>query len=158
AGAGAAQRTDRQLLDDFSSRNDAAAFEALVRRHGPLVWGLCRSVLGHEQDAEDAFQATFLTLARKAASVRASASLAGGLDGVGYRTALQARRAAARRREHEGKARPGRQPGAAWEAAWREVRSVLAEEVERLPEKYRAVFVLCCLDGRGRAECAGLLG
>src|SRR5215472_9403475 len=92
---------DQQLLQDFSLRRDEAAFTALVQRHGSLVLGVCQSVLGCLEDAEDAFQSTFMVLARKVASIRKGASLACRLHGVAYRMALQVQRAAARRRVHE---------------------------------------------------------
>ena len=88
-------RSDGDLLGDFLSRHDETAFTALVRRYGPLVLGVCRHVLRHEQDAEDAFQATFLVLARSAASIRKQEALASWLHGTAYRIALRARREAA---------------------------------------------------------------
>src|SRR5262249_12024190 len=90
--------TDGQLLGEYVEHRDEAAFAALVRPHGPMVWGLCRRILRHHQDAEDAFQATFLVLVRKAASVRPRELVANWLYGVAHQTALKARATAARRR------------------------------------------------------------
>src|SRR5690349_11858803 len=97
--------TDWQLLEEFAARRDEAAFAELVARHGPMVLRVCRRVLRQEQDAEDAFQATFLVLARKAGSIRRTEALASWLHGVAHRVALRARRDAGRRRVHEREAR-----------------------------------------------------
>jgi RNA polymerase sigma factor (sigma-70 family) len=148
--------TDRQLLAGFCARGDQAAFAELVGRHGPMVLRVCRRVLRHEQDAEDAFQATFLVLARKAGSVRRGEALASWLHGVAHRVALRARRDAGRRRAHEREAQP--MSAGAGEADWGEVQTALDEEIRALPEKYRAPFVLCFLEGKSRAEAAGELG
>src|SRR5207253_1066632 len=149
---------DGRLLERFAFTRDEVAFAALMQRHGALVLGVCRQVLGHHHDAEDAFQATFLLLARKAGTVRARTHLAGFLHGVAYRVAMTAKRAAARRRAREGQATGRDQPGPGWEAAWREVQALLHEEIDRLPAKYRAPFLLCCVEGMSRAEAARQLG
>ncbi len=158
----AAQQTDvhsdERLLHAFISNRDDSAFAALVRRYGPMVLNVCRRVLGHEEDAEDAFQATFLVLARNAAALRNKTSLASFLYGTAYRTALKAKQSAARRRKHERQAlsRPSTDPAA--ELSWREVRMLLDEEIARLPEIYRSVFILCSLEGLSREESARRLG
>jgi RNA polymerase sigma factor (sigma-70 family) len=150
--------TDGQLLSAYCVQHDQAAFAALVQRHGSLVMAVCGRVLAHDEDREDAFQATFLALARDAASVRQRESVAGWLHGVARHIALTALRAAARRKKHEDQAMttPARNP--AWEAAWREVQVVLDEEIQRLPDKYREPFVLCCLENQSRGEAAARLG
>jgi RNA polymerase sigma factor (sigma-70 family) len=150
--------TDRELLARFQADRDEGAFAALVQRHATLVWGVCRGVLRHDQDAEDAWQASFLVLAQQAASVRKAEALAGYLYGVAYRVALMARRQAAARRARERLERDMPPDNPPDEAALRELQTLLAEEVQRLGEKHRAPFVLCCLEGKSRAEAAAELG
>jgi RNA polymerase sigma factor (sigma-70 family) len=150
--------TDGQLLGCFIECRDETAFEALVRRHGPLVLGVCRRVLRQEQDAEDAFQATFLVLARKAASLRARERLGNWLYGVAYRTAMQARATVARRQAREKQVQDMPDPRVEPEPAWRELLPLLDQELNRLPDKYRVPVVLCDLEGKSRKEAARLLG
>src|SRR5262245_47153199 len=149
---------DRELVRRFAARRNEAAFEALLHCHGPTVLSVCRRVLRNLHDAEDAFQATFLVFARKAASLRAADSVGSWLYGVAYRLALKARTSAARRREHEGRLlkRPPTDP--LEEVSVREAQAVLDEELARLPGKYRAPLVLCCLEGLARDEAAQQLG
>lgn len=149
---------DRQLLDRFVANKDEAAFAALLERHGRLVFGVCRSVLQNEHDAEDAFQATFLVLARMAASIRQRDSLPSWLYGVALRTAMKARRAMNTRRRHECETQPKTSVPPVAEAAERELEAILCEEIGQLPDKYRAPFVLCVLQGRSRADAAQELG
>jgi RNA polymerase sigma factor (sigma-70 family) len=153
-----AERSDRELLEAFAAGRDQTAFAALVGRHGSMVLGVCRHVLHHEQDAEDAFQVTFLVLARGAATIRKKESLASWLHGVAYRTALSARRAAARRRKQEERVLPMTRTGSACELGWQDVQAVLQEELGRLPDPFRAAFILCCLEGRSRSDAARELG
>jgi RNA polymerase sigma factor (sigma-70 family) len=149
--------TDAQLLGRFLASRDEAAFEVLVWRHAAMVYGLCRRLLRHEQDAEDAFQATFLALARKAATVRNGEALASWLYKVAYRITLAARAAAGARAERE-PIRSDLPARVTEESIWRDLRPVLDEEVNRLPAKYRAAFVLCHLEGRTNEEAARQLG
>jgi RNA polymerase sigma factor (sigma-70 family) len=152
------EATDAELLRHFLDARDPAAFEALVRRHGPMVLRVCRRVLGHHQDAEDAFQVTFLLLARQAPSIRNTAALAGWLHGVAYRTALSAKRGAATRRAHEGRVKSMAQKDVPEELGWREVQALLDEEIQALPEAFRGPFVLCQMEGLSREEAARRLG
>jgi RNA polymerase sigma factor (sigma-70 family) len=155
----AAAAPDGLLVERFAGSQDEAAFAALVQRHGPLVWGVCRRVLGRDSDAEDAFQATFLVLARKAGSIGRRASVRSWLYAVAYRVAVRARAAAARRRARE---RPVADPPAAAVAALdperHEVRAILDEEVSRLPERQRLPVILCYLEGKTNDEAARELG
>jgi RNA polymerase sigma factor (sigma-70 family) len=151
-----AELTDGQLLCCFVERRDEAAFAALVRRHGPMVWGVCRRLLSHH-DAEDAFQATFLALSRKADSVRPAERVASWLYGVARQATLQARRAAARREARETPmAEVPDNPVA--DVLPDDLRAVLDEELSRLPDRFRAVIVLCDLEGKSRSEAARQLG
>jgi RNA polymerase sigma factor (sigma-70 family) len=155
--------TDAQLLERFATQKDAAAFEALLARHGPLVWGLCRRLLREPHDAEDAFQATFLVLARRAAAIRRPEAVGSWLYGVAYHLAHKLRARAATRRASE---RRGAELAAAGRpradlisiVVWRELRPVLDEELGQLPAKYRAPLVLCYLEGKTHAEAARALG
>jgi RNA polymerase sigma factor (sigma-70 family) len=152
------EKSDEQLLHAFTTHRDDAAFAVLVHRHGPMVLHVCRRVLGREQDAEDAFQAIFLVLARKAAMLRRKSALASWLHGVAYRIALKAKQSAERRRKYEGRAQARSSVDPTDELLWREVRALLDEEIARLPEKYRSVFVLCCLEELSQAEAGRHLG
>jgi RNA polymerase sigma factor (sigma-70 family) len=149
---------DADLLARFAAERDEAAFTALVERHGRMVLTVCRSILRQQQDAEDAFQATFLVLARRAGAVRWQASVGNWLYGVAYRVALKARAAAGRRRAQERRAGEMAEAKPDLEWAFRELESVLTEEVGRLPQKYRAAFVCCCLEGMSKPEAARHLG
>ena len=151
--------TDGQLLELFLTDRDEAAFEALVRRHGPMVLGVCRRLLRNAEDAEDAFQATFLVLVRKAASIGRPEVLGNWLYGVAHRTALRAQAAAIRRRVREKQVSAMPEPEAKDDAgAWRDLRPVLDQELSRLPDKYRVPVVLCDLEGRTRRGVAHQLG
>lgn len=144
-------QTDGQLLGQFLARRDETAFAVLVKRHGPMVLGVCRRILNNAADAEDAFQATFIVLVRRAASLTARAVLGDWLHGVARRTALNARRMAARRRTKEAAmARPEVQD----ETVANDRLALLDEELARLPEKYRLPIVLCDLEGWTRQEAA----
>jgi RNA polymerase sigma factor (sigma-70 family) len=154
----ATDTSDALLLERFAGRRDEAAFAALVRRHGPLVWRVCRRVLRQTQHAEEAYQATFLVLARQAAKVRKPAALASWLYAVAYRIARRARANLLRRqsRECQPVAVPVEDP--ADEAAWRELEAIVVEEVHALAEKYRAPILLCYWEGLTNEEAAVRLG
>jgi RNA polymerase sigma factor (sigma-70 family) len=177
--------TDERLLHDFVSRGDAGAFAAIVRRHGGLVAGVCRRVLGREQDVEDAFQATFLVLLRKAPSLSRPNLLGGWLYGVAYRIAGKLRSANVRRRAREApiadlppleaidepswytsaRHRTGEvamvdlpAPDASDEVGWRDLQPVFDDELRRLPDRYRMPLVLFYLEGKTAGEVAAALG
>jgi RNA polymerase sigma factor (sigma-70 family) len=154
----AVQPPDAHLLERFTAAHDDAAFAALVRRHGPMVLNVCRSILRHEHDAEDAFQATFLILARKAAAVRKPDALAGWLYEVAYHAALKARSDAARRRIQEQKALPLASVDPTLDMTLRDLHRVLHEELRQLPDKYRVPLVLCYLEGQSQGQAAKQLG
>ncbi len=150
---------DGVLLERFATRNDEAAFAALVAQHGPMVLGVCRRIVRDEHDVEDAFQATFLVLVQRANSIKDPGRLGPWLHGVARRVAMRARAQAIRRRSRSG---PSQQPAVAEEPAMRhafradgdDVLEVIDEEVARLPEQYRGAVVLCDLEGRSYAEAA----
>jgi RNA polymerase sigma factor (sigma-70 family) len=152
---------DEQLLERFVDLSDPSAheaFAALVRRHGPMVFGVCARVLRDTHEAEDAFQATFLVLARKASSVIPRERVANWLYGVAFRTASEARVRAARRRAREEKVAAGLRVHTPDEALHNELRAILDDELSCLPARYRGPIVLCELEGLTRQEAAQRLG
>jgi RNA polymerase sigma factor (sigma-70 family) len=153
-----ADLTDAQLLGQFVVSRDEAALAALVRRHGPMVWGVCRRLLRSYHDAEDAFQATFLVLVRKAASIASRELLANWLYGVARQTALKARATAARRKGRERQVTQMPEPAAVEQDSWSDLQPLLDEELGRLPDRYRSVIVLCDLQGKTRKAAAQQLG
>src|SRR6516164_6976669 len=150
--------SDHELMEQFITGRDDAAITTLVRRHGPMVYNVCRRVLRNEHDAEDAFQATFLVFARKAHTLRSQESVGNWLYGVAYRTALKARTAAARRSRQEAAAPVRRVAEPLAELTVHEAQTIVDQELARLPDKYRAPLVLCCLEGMTRDEAAQQLG
>jgi RNA polymerase sigma factor (sigma-70 family) len=158
ATTGAVPTSDRALLQDFVRARDEAAFTALVRRHGPMVMAVCRRILGQHADAEDAFQAVFLLLARKAGQISRPELVANWLYGVAQRTAWEARRRLRRRQAREKTLDDPLRSSAADAIEKQELFALLDREVARLTEKYRLPVVLCELQGRSRREVAELLG
>jgi RNA polymerase sigma factor (sigma-70 family) len=149
---------DHQLVQRFVACRDETAFAALVDRHAAMVLGVCRSILHNRHDAEDIFQAAFLVLARKAASIRRGASVGSWLYAVASRLAQKARVRAGKRRVHELQAPSLPGPALMDELTWGELRGILHEEVSRLPEKYRAAVVLCYWEGMTHEQAAKQLG
>jgi RNA polymerase sigma factor (sigma-70 family) len=150
--------TDAELLRRYVAERDESAFAAILGRHGRLVWRVCRLASPREEDAEDAFQATFLVLARRPGAVRKAGSVGSWLYGVAHRLAVRAGQRARKRQARERLAAAREPAEACGDLAWREVQSVLDEEVRRLPEKYRTPFVLCLLEGRTREDAAWEIG
>jgi RNA polymerase sigma factor (sigma-70 family) len=140
--------SDRQLLERFIAARDENAFSALVHRHGSLVLTVCQRVLNDSHDAEDAFQATFLVLVRKAGSIAKRESVASWLHGVAHRTALKAKTGMTRRHALESHVQRPAAPDCVQEVILQDLRLMLDEEVQRLPERYRLPFVLCYMEGK----------
>jgi RNA polymerase sigma factor (sigma-70 family) len=169
--APAEQTPDALLLEQFCLHRDETAFTTLVQRHGPLVFGVCRRMLRDSHEVEDAFQATFLVLARKAGAIRKPEALSSWLHGVAARVAARARNLQRRSRESQVMAMATENsretqdgfepavatPGPVLESAQRELRSLLDEELARLPDKYRLPMVLCYLEGKSNEEAAAQL-
>ncbi|HEY1187282.1 MAG TPA: sigma-70 family RNA polymerase sigma factor [Gemmata sp.] len=149
---------DADLLARFTHDRDQPAFEELVRRHGPLVWAVCRHLLADHADAEDAFQAVFLALVRSGASIRDGHALPGWLHGVAVRIATRAKRECARRKARE---RAAARPEAARpvsEGTWGALVAAAHEEIQKLPDAERTAFVLCDLEGVSQPDAAARLG
>jgi RNA polymerase sigma factor (sigma-70 family) len=150
-------QSDRRLVEQALLGQDEAAFQTMLQRHGAMVYRVCWRVLQHSQDTEDAFQATFLVLARKLPTLRRHDSLASWLHGVAYRVALKARARAALRRRHEQQT-PLVHVLPPDDVTWRELRSALDAELEQLPDEWRLPLILCYLEGQTQDEAAAQLG
>jgi len=146
--------SDGQLLAAFISRKDETAFEALVRRHGPMVLSVCRRVLRNAHDADDAFQATFLVLVRKAGAIGFPELLANWLYGGAYNTARKARAASSKRRQREKPMTTIPEPPRTEPALWHDLQPLLDQELSRLPQKYRVPIILCHLEGKSIKDAA----
>lgn len=149
---------DADLLARYARERDHHAFEELVRRHGPLVWAVCRHLLPEHADAEDAFQAVFLALVRSASTIRDGRTLPAWLHGVAVRVATRARREFARRRAREHRAAVPEADRPVPDAGWESLVAAVHEEVQRLPEAERTAFVLCDLEGVSQPDAAARLG
>ncbi len=146
--------SDSRLLDEFIEHQDQCAFAALVKRHGPMVWGVCRRVAIHHQDAEDAFQAAFLVLARRASSIRPREMVANWLFGVAQRTALKAKTMAIKRNTREKQVTTMPEPELAGSGSWVNLEAIIDQELASLPDKYRVAIILCDLEGRKGKDVA----
>jgi RNA polymerase sigma factor (sigma-70 family) len=147
-------RTDGQLLEAFLRRRDEPALAALIRRHGPMVWGVCRRLLRNYHDAEDAFQATFCVLVQKGAAIRDRERVANWLYGVAHQTAVRMRTSAAKRAARERQVTALPELPAAEHDCWDDLRPLLDHALNGLPDKYRVLVVLCDLEGKTRKEVA----
>jgi RNA polymerase sigma factor (sigma-70 family) len=147
--------SDSELMNRFLANKDPEAFAALVDRYGGIVWSVCRRILARQEDAEDAFQAVFLVLVKQSRSIRNRGAIGSWLYGVAYRTAMKARRKTGRQSQLDrSAAAPSPQEGPVGAAASRELMRVLDEEISLLPDKFRAPFVLCCIEGLSKSEAA----
>jgi RNA polymerase sigma factor (sigma-70 family) len=149
--------SDAELLRRYAADGNESAFASLMQRHGGMVWRVCRNVLRHDQDAEDAFQATFAVLIRNAQAIHKGEALASWLHGVAIRIATRARRDATLRRIREQGCAKSTRAGPSSDVDLREALAIVDEEVGHLSEKYRTAFVLCILEGRSPADAARLL-
>lgn len=154
----AADSPDRELLERFADRGEEAAFEALLRRHGPLVLGVCRRMLSNPHDVDDAFQATFFIFVRKARAIARGDAVGSWLYRVAYHAAVKVRAAAARRQSREAPLPETEVAAVDTAESWRELQPLVDDAVNRLPEKYRRPIVLCCLEGKSNEEAARELG
>jgi RNA polymerase sigma factor (sigma-70 family) len=150
--------TDGQLLEAFIARKDDETFDALLHRHGAMVMDVCFRILRNHHDSEDAFQATFLVLARKASSVRPRQQVANWLHGVAYRTALKARAMRAKTQVRERQVAQMPEPEGVQQDNWTDLQPVLDEELSRLPNNYRLPLLLCDLEGKSIKEATQQLG
>jgi RNA polymerase sigma factor (sigma-70 family) len=155
---GAVELTDGELLERYVARRDDDAFAGLVQRHGPMVLGVCRRILANAQDTEDAFQATFLVLACKAASIVPREMVGSWLYGAACLAAQKARAVACRRRARERQVSPMPEPATVAEGLWHDLEPLLDRELAGLPDKYRLPIVLCDLEAKTRKEAARQLG
>jgi RNA polymerase sigma factor (sigma-70 family) len=153
-----ADATDGELLSSFVEHRDEAAFESLVGRHGPMVWSVCRRVLRNDHDAQDAFQATFLVLVRKAASIKPRGMIANWLYGVARRAAMKTGAMSMKRSAREKQLESVAIAKAPDKDLWSDLLAVLDQELYRLPDKYRVPIVLCDLEGKSQKEAARQLG
>jgi RNA polymerase sigma factor (sigma-70 family) len=159
APASASEPKDAALLEHFLQTGDQDSFAGLVKRHGPLVKSVCARFLVDQRDIEDVFQATFIVLASRASTIRKMDSIASWLYGVAMRLARKVQVRGTRRKEHETRAAAGRRNEAMPpDAGWREVCSILYEELNRLPDRQRAPLLLCYWEGMSQDEAAQQLG